>query len=81
MIGSTGIEGIVIGRSNRAQAATDMDGFPAVKVVDTVWAEEPDQWIATFDHSNDHEDRVRELAAALLVMAGQMAAMRKAARA
>jgi len=59
-------------------ATKDCDGYPAVRVRNRVWVEE-DRWITASSEGYDQEQNVRDLAAALIKMADQMARMRKAA--
>ena len=61
-------------------ATKDYDGYPAVRVHNKVWVEE-DDWITASDYCGDQEQRVRDLAAALVKMADQMAAERRRASA
>lgn len=64
---------ITFGDSFDVQA--DDDGYPAVRVRNSAFVEEP-RWITASGYHPDLEDNVRELAYALLEMADAMAAGR-----
>lgn len=66
-----------IERGDQVKAMNDSDGYPAVKVWNTVWVEEP-RWITASATDSDMEWLVRDLAQQLVAMADNMAAMRKA---
>lgn len=60
------------------ETAPDYDGYPAVVVrASKGWADGADQWITASGHGIDLENGVRDLAAALLKMADEMAAGRR----
>lgn len=80
MIGASGLEGLRLDCTGRVEVAADVDGYPAVVVRDRVWVDEPDQWIVAGGVGDDLEDRVRDLAAALVGMADWMREERKAQR-
>lgn len=64
---------------DRFKATKDEDGYPAVKVWNAVWVEEP-RWITASALSADQEQNVRDLAAQLVAMADSMARMRASER-
>ena len=61
---------------DKFKAARDSDGYPAVRVQNSAWVEEP-RWITGSSTGSDQEQNVRDLAAALLRMADDMNRMRR----
>ena len=61
---------------DKFKASRDYDGYPAVRVQNSAWVEEP-RWITASSTGSDQEQNVRDLAAALLRMADDMNRMRR----
>lgn len=61
---------------DKFKIAADEDGYPAVRIDNSVWAGEEDRWITVGGVGHDRERDVRALAAALVKMADRMATER-----
>ena len=68
---------LVLERGDQPKATHDTDGYPAVKLQNRAFVEEP-RWITASATDHDMEWLVRDLAQQLLDMADNMATMREA---